>query len=102
MNLKAHFALFLGDDLLLDTNADPVALMNRVLQDRPYTELERRPLFFNRNCSETRVLGSLATLARKEIEALAKSNRTIEIDCELCAKRYRISPHQLRGLLVAT
>lgn len=90
------------DDMLLETKADPADLMNRVLRDIPYTELERSAVFFNCNCSEKRVLGGLATLAHKEIESLAKSDRTIEIDCDFCAKQYRISPHQLRGLLVAT
>jgi molecular chaperone Hsp33 len=88
------------DELLIETKADPLVLMNTILQDRPYTETGKCPLCFNCNCSTERVLGSLATIARSDIEALVKDNRVIEIECDFCGKKYRLSPNQLRGLLV--
>jgi molecular chaperone Hsp33 len=90
------------DELLLETDADPALLMNILLKDIPYTKLERRPLGFKCRCSTTRILGSLATIARKDIEEMVNDNRVLEVNCDFCGKEYVISPHQLRGLLFST
>jgi molecular chaperone Hsp33 len=90
------------DELLLNTGADPANLMNILLHDIPYTELEKRPLGFNCRCSTARMLASLATIARKDIEEMIDEGAVLEINCDFCKKEYRISPSQLRGLLVKT
>lgn len=90
------------DDLLLNTDADPGKLMNILLRDIPYTELEKRPLGFKCRCSATRILGSLSTISRQEIEEMTDEGRVLEINCDFCGKEYSIYPSQLRGLLVKT
>jgi molecular chaperone Hsp33 len=90
------------ESLLVDLHADPTALMRIILQDIPYTELEKSSLGFKCRCSLERVLASLATIGRADIEEMASADQVIEIDCEFCGKSFYISPHQLRGLLIKT
>lgn len=78
------------------------ALMDWVLVDCPYTIVEERPVSFGCNCSQARLLASLSTLDRKEIVEMVEDGKVLEITCDYCQSEYRISPEQLRGLLVTS
>jgi len=88
------------DELLLETDGDPRALMGAIMEGIPYTELEKRPLEFKCRCSDAGVLAGLATIGREEIAAMISENNLIEVDCDFCGKGYRITPAQLKSLLV--
>lgn len=88
------------DRLLEETDSEPRALMDAILQSIPYTELEERPLQFKCRCSEANLLASLATIGREEIEEMISAGKVLEIDCDFCNKSYRISPARLKTLLV--
>src|SRR5207244_51646 len=58
------------DRLLSREGMTPRAMVEELLYAMPFTPLEERPLSFACKCSEERLLASLATLDRREIEEL--------------------------------
>jgi molecular chaperone Hsp33 len=77
-------------------------LLSWVLVDCPHTIVDERPVSFGCNCSQARLLASLSTLDRKEIVEMVEDGNVLEITCDYCQSEYRISPEQLRGLLVTS
>jgi len=74
-------------------------LLDELLAHMPYTRLEERPVAFGCACSATRLLASLATLGRPDLESLVESEEPLDITCDYCGTAYQIQPEQLRGLL---
>ena len=87
------------DAVLKQTGADPYALLDVLLGGAAYAPLEARPLAFDCPCSDVRLLGTLATLPRTDIEELVRDGQVLEMGCDFCGKQYRINPAQLRGLI---
>jgi molecular chaperone Hsp33 len=87
------------DSLIRRGAAAPDALLDEILYRMPYTRLEERPVRFACQCSHMRVVLSLSTLSRDDIQDLIAPGETLEIDCDYCGKSYRVTPAQLRGLL---
>lgn len=74
-------------------------LVEELLYGMPYTVLAESDLSYGCQCSEVRVLSSLITLPRTEIESLLVDDRTLEIQCDYCGQDYAIAPAQLRTFL---
>ncbi len=87
------------EDLLAQTGAAPRALIEEVLFRMPYTLLAESPLQFQCRCDETRLLASLSTVPRAEIQSMIEDGEPLEITCDYCAHEYRIGVESLRGLL---
>ncbi|TKD01391.1 Hsp33 family molecular chaperone HslO [Polyangium fumosum] len=90
------------DDLLRKGDLTPNALIEDLLYGMPYTLLAESDLRYACHCSELRVLSSLATLPRSDIEDLLRDNKPLEITCDYCRKEYGIQPSQLQALLMAS
>lgn len=88
------------NDLIAREGFSAPALLSWVLRDSPYSVVEERTVSYGCNCSHERLLGSLSTLDRGEIVAMVEEGNVLEITCDYCQSEYRISPEQLRGLLV--
>ncbi len=88
------------DDLLRRGELSPNALIEDLLYGMPYTLLAESELRYACHCSELRVLSSLATLPRSDIEDLLRDNKVLEITCDYCRKEYGITPSQLQALLM--
>ncbi|MFT3772449.1 MAG: Hsp33 family molecular chaperone HslO [Minicystis sp.] len=86
-------------DVLQKSDLTPDALLHELLYGMPFTRLEESRLDFGCGCSQVRVMTSLATLPRSDIEELLRDNEVLEINCDYCGKDYRIAPAQLRALL---
>ena len=85
---------------LLDGVAEtPERLTGEILYGMDYSILESSEVRFGCSCSELRVLTSLATLGRSDIEELIEDGEVIEVSCDYCGREYRLSPEQLRGLV---
>jgi molecular chaperone Hsp33 len=87
------------DGLLATTAAEPAALVAELFYGMPFTPLARNPLSFQCRCSHSRLVASLATLARADIAEMVGDARPLDITCDYCGKAYNINPEQLRGLL---
>ncbi len=85
--------------LLQSEEFSPRWLLGELLYKMDYTELQQSEIRFRCWCDELRVVASLATLPRSDLEELLASQEPLEIDCDYCHKQYRILPSQLRGLL---
>lgn len=88
------------NDLIAREGFSATALLDWVLRDSPYSIVEERSVSYGCNCSHERLLSSLSTLDRSEIVAMVEEGNVLEITCDYCQSEYRISPEQLRGLLV--
>ena len=87
------------EKLLAEGHASPKELLSEILYGMPHTEVGRSPVFFGCNCSNERILASLATLPRHEVEDLYGRGEVLEIACDYCRKEYRITPELLKGLV---
>lgn len=90
------------DTLLTGVAATPDSLMDELLYGLPYTRLEESSVRFECGCSQVRVMTSLATLSRDDIEDLMRDGTPIELTCDYCGTAYAVLPEQLRGMLDAT
>lgn len=88
------------DEVLGAPGVTPDTLMAEILYRMPYARLEESPLDFGCQCSQVRVVSTLATLPRSDIEDLVKDGEVLQIHCDYCRKEYRVPPAQLTALLV--
>ncbi len=89
------------DTLLARGDGAPDRLLALILDGVPHGRTGESPVRARCQCDEKRVLGSLATLPRDEVESIVASGEVLEIACDYCGQQYRIAPDQLRGLLEA-
>jgi molecular chaperone Hsp33 len=84
---------------LLRASMTPDTLLDELLFGMPYTKLETRPVRFECQCSEVRVIASLGTLSAAELQELIGAGEMLHIGCDYCGKNYEVQPETLRGLL---
>ena len=96
--LQAFEAL---EEALARPEADPDTLLDELLHGFPFMRLETSPLSFACQCSLARVVESLATLPRSDIEDLVSGGELLDITCDYCRKDYQVPPTQLRPLLTS-
>jgi molecular chaperone Hsp33 len=87
------------DELLRSDGGAPAALLAELLYGMPFTLLSESHLGFACHCSQLRVVATLATLPRADVEELIRDGEVLEIRCDYCGKEYRVPPVQLRSLL---
>lgn len=87
------------DEMLRAPGVTPDTLLAELLHAMPFSRLEESPLSFGCHCSELRLVESLATLPRSDIEELIRDGEVLEIHCDYCGKEYGIPPARLRPLL---
>jgi len=87
------------EPLLNDHDFSPRWLLSELLHQMEYTELQLSEIRFRCWCNELRVVASLATLPKSDLEELLAAKQTLEIECDYCHRGYHIAPAQLRGLL---
>jgi molecular chaperone Hsp33 len=87
------------EHLLKSGSGDPAVLLRDILDGMPYTRTAESTLRFGCNCSEERVMTSLATVARSDLESMIGAGEVLEIACDYCGKKYAIAPERLRALL---
>jgi molecular chaperone Hsp33 len=86
-------------ELLRDARTSPDSLLDELLHAMPYARLADTPLHFACRCDVVRIMASLATLQRSDIQEMVNDAKPLEIRCDYCQKDYRIETEQLRGLL---
>lgn len=88
--------------LLASIDADPEKLLAELLGEVEHTKLDNTPIFFGCLCSPLRVVTSLATLGRADIEELVKNRRSVDVTCDYCGTQYAVGPEQLKPLLASS
>ncbi len=90
------------ETLLGTTELTTNELLGELLFRMAHTRLEERRVAFGCTCSVERLLASLATIGRADLESLVTSADPLDITCDYCRTPYQILPEQLRGLLTTS
>lgn len=90
------------EPLFATGGAEPEALLREILWGMPFTKVGEDPLRFGCHCSQARVVASLATLSKRDIQDMVDDGKVLDIGCDYCGREYRVAPEQLRGLLAAS
>jgi molecular chaperone Hsp33 len=85
--------------VLHELDVDPRTLMERLFDGMPFTWLADSTIRFGCTCSQERILSSLATLHRSEIESLVSEGEPLEMTCDYCGRGYHVELATLQGLL---
>ncbi|HKP55745.1 MAG TPA: Hsp33 family molecular chaperone HslO [Polyangiales bacterium] len=85
--------------LLARSDAAPHPLLDELFYGMEFTRLDESPLCWKCRCDTVRVMSSLATLSKADLNELISAGRTIELSCDFCGQNYNVSPSQLVGLL---
>jgi molecular chaperone Hsp33 len=86
-------------ELLRQFGGSPLKLLDELLYQIPYAQLDNRPVAFGCTCSEQAVLASLASLSRDDIAEIVREQEVIELSCDYCRTDYALPSTQLSGLL---
>jgi molecular chaperone Hsp33 len=81
---------------------DPATLMSELLYGMPYTQTQDHDLGYRCTCSSERVLASLATVGRADLEDMLRAAEPLFITCDYCNTPYEVGPEALRGLVQAS
>jgi molecular chaperone Hsp33 len=90
------------DHVLAGEGISADVLLDELLHGMPFARLEASPLSFSCRCSQLRVVSTLATLPRSDIEEMVSDGKVLDIRCDYCGHDYQVSPGQLRSLLVTS
>lgn len=86
-------------ELLSTTAATPEMLMGELFYGMEHTLLDKSEVRFECGCSRVRVLTSLASLSREELESLIADGEILSMNCDYCGTEYSVEPEELKGLL---
>ena len=86
-------------DRLVESNASPTDLIEAIFEEMPFTWLHQSDIGFGCQCSRVRVMASLSTLARSEIQELVEEGEPLDLSCDYCGASYVVETAQLQGLL---
>lgn len=87
------------DPLLAHTSAAADLLLDELMYGFDFTKLSNSPLSFKCRCSAMRVITSLTTLPRADIQDMIDKQEAVDLTCDFCRQVYTVGPTQLRGLL---
>jgi molecular chaperone Hsp33 len=87
--------------LLARGRASPLQLLAETLYGMPYSTVGDREVHFGCRCSTERLVQSLASLPRADIESLMEDGKPLEIECDYCRKRYEFTMQDLHSLIDA-
>jgi molecular chaperone Hsp33 len=88
--------------VIAELDADPDKLVAEILSGMEYTRTLEFELDFKCRCSPERVLASLATVGKDELEDMIRKAEPLSITCDYCRQEYEVQTEMLRGLLSAS
>ncbi|MCM1256962.1 MAG: Hsp33 family molecular chaperone HslO [Roseburia sp.] len=83
---------------LIENGETPEQLLSAVLGDIDFEVTDTLPVEFRCDCSKERILKSLATLGKKDLDELIHSGEGIEVKCQFCNTAYTFSPEDLKEI----
>lgn len=93
----AHDALDLAS---LVSTGNPEAMIDHILYKMPHAQVYESTAEYKCQCSEVRVLASMAALGEIEIRDIISKGEVLDIVCDYCMQHYSVRPEQLHGLLL--
>ncbi len=86
---------------MLDEGLSPEEILRRVLADFETEILETTPVEYRCYCSRERVLQTLVTIGKKDLQELVEEQKPIRVECQFCDNVYEFSPQELQTLLLS-
>lgn len=83
---------------LIQNGETPEELMKAVLSDMEFEITDSLPVEFRCDCSKERILHSLATLPKKDLDELILGGEGIEVKCQFCSRAYQFNPEDLKEI----
>ncbi|MDE6905708.1 MAG: Hsp33 family molecular chaperone HslO [Lachnospiraceae bacterium] len=83
---------------LIQNGETPEELMKAVLSDMEFEITDSLPVEFRCDCSKERILHSLATLPKKDLDELILGGEGIEVKCQFCSRAYQFDPEDLKEI----
>ena len=80
---------------LLQKGMAPADIMQLVLKGFDPQVLDEYQVGYRCDCSRQRVEQALISMGRKELEALAREEKQVEVNCQFCDKKYYVEPARL-------
>jgi len=84
---------------LLAADADPAALLRRVLDGFDVELLEREPVEYRCYCSRERVRAALISLGKDDLREIVEKGETVHVGCQFCDADYAFSPEEAAQIL---
>ena len=84
---------------MLEQGMTPNDMLNYLLRDLDYEELEVRSSEFYCGCNEERALRCVAALGADDIRDMVETAETAEVYCHFCGRRHYITPDVLAKVL---
>lgn len=92
--------IFLMDQLTVILDEDGAEeIFRQVLKGLEYHIVERAPISYRCACSRERVEQALSVIEPEELLDIIGEDKVLEIGCQFCDKKYRVTPDDLRCIL---
>ncbi|MCD8348374.1 MAG: Hsp33 family molecular chaperone HslO [Lachnospiraceae bacterium] len=84
---------------MLDAGMGPEQILEELLGEFHLEILDKIPTQYHCDCSRERIERVLISLGKKELEKMIADGEPIEVNCQFCDKKYKVSVEELRTLL---
>jgi molecular chaperone Hsp33 len=84
---------------LLEDGMKPTDILEHVLDDLSYQELDAMPAEFHCGCNHERAARAVLALGRAELEDMISKGEPADVYCHFCGEHHRFETDELRGLL---
>lgn len=87
---------------LLEQGMSPSDILDYLLRDLEYVELEVTGAEFHCGCDKERAARAALALGEAELRDMVQKGETAEIHCHFCGKTHYLSPDELQALLASS
>ena len=96
--LEKNLAEITSVTALLDQDYTPEMILDKLLGNLGMEIKEKVPTQFYCNCDKDRVAKALISIGEKELKALFKEGKEIELNCHFCNTDYKFTVEELKEL----
>ena len=96
--LEKNLAEITSVTALLDQDYTPEMILDKLLGNLGMEIKEKVPTQFYCNCDKDRVAKALISIGEKELKALIKEGKEIELNCHFCNTDYKFTVEELKEL----
>jgi molecular chaperone Hsp33 len=96
---EANVRGFPGPGELVREGVDANGIIDHLLAGLGSRDHHSSPAVFHCGCDRDRVIRAVGLLEREELETSVQDAESIEVCCQFCAERYRVSPNEIQAML---
>ena len=84
---------------MLEDNMNPEDIINRLLEGFEVNYLDKRPVHYKCDCSREKVISSLISLGKKELEDIKEEDENVEVICHFCNTEYNFNKEDIDEII---